>query len=384
MGNTIYTNAKLYSPGKIIEKGVMQVSADGKIVSVGTDMPASAPEDKVVDLQGRTVIPGLIDVHIHGAMGKDVMDAQYDSLDEISRYNAARGTTSFLATTMTEGDEAICRALEVAGAAVEQGVSGADLVGIHLEGPFIHEKRRGAQAKEHIRLPKQDEMEKYFRLSGEHIRLVTLAPEVEGGIDAVKWFVEHGVTVSMGHSDATFAEAAEAVKAGANHTTHHFNGMSPLHHREPGLAGAGMILPEITTELVADGYHVHPEVVKLLFQVKGPEGICLITDAVHVAGLPDGDYGDVYMEDGRVMLGDGSSLAGSTLSTLQGLKNVIEFTGLPLEQVLISFTQVPARQVKIADRKGSLEPGKDADFLVLDDELNLLQTVVKGRIVYQA
>jgi len=212
--------------------------------------------------------------------------------------------------------------------------------------------------------------------------LVTLAPEVPGGKQAVEMLSGRGITVSVGHSDAAYEQVLAAVELGANHTTHHFNGMSPLHHREPGVAGAGLMIPQITTELIADGIHVHPAVVKLLFDVKGEQNVCMITDAVSCAGLPDGEYDDVIMSNGQIHLKDGSSLAGSSLTMIQALKNVMKFTGYPLDKILPSLTMVPARQAGIADRKGSLEAGKDADFLVVDENLNIQSTIVGGIEVY--
>ncbi len=220
-------------------------------------------------------------------------------------------------------------------------------------------------------------------MSENQIKLVTLAPEIENGLEAVKFFHEHGVTVSIGHSDAIFSEVETSLKEGVKHTTHHFNGMRPLHHRDPGVTGAGLLLNELTCEIIADGIHVHPEIVKFLFDTKGPWKICAITDSVFCAGLPDGKYDEVIVTNGQVYLSDGSSLAGSTLTMIQALKNVISFTGYPLEKVIPSFTIVPARQIGMDKIKGSIEVGKDADFLIVDKQLSILSTYVKGKEVYK-
>ncbi|KIL41957.1 hypothetical protein SD70_03565 [Gordoniibacillus kamchatkensis] len=376
--STLFVNGKLYTPDRIIENGRMLVGAAGQIEAIGGPELEAGQDVRVTDLRGLTVLPGFIDVHMHGGNGFNVMDGTYESLDGISRFHAAHGTTSFLATTTTSAKDATVKALRCAAEAKSRGVGGAELLGVHLEGPFISEKRRGAQKKEHIRLPNPEELEEYIGASNDTIRLVTLAPEVEGGLAAVEQLAALGITVSIGHSDATFEQVAKAVERGANHTTHHFNGMSPLHHREPGVAGAGLTMSGLTTELIADGIHVHPAVVKLLFDVKSPWNVCMITDAISCAGLPDGEYGNVVMTNGQVVLKDGSSLAGSSLTTLQALKNVMAFTGYPLERILPSLTLVPARQIKVQERKGSLEAGKDADFLIVDHELQLQSTYVKG------
>jgi N-acetylglucosamine-6-phosphate deacetylase len=311
-----------------------------------------------------------------------MMDGTYESLDGISKFHAMHGTTSFLATTDSSTNDRITRALKCVAESILKGVSGAEIIGVHLEGPFLNLKRCGAQNKSEIRLPSPAEIHGFWDASQGLIKLVTLAPEITGGLDAVKQFIGYGTTVSIGHSDATYDEVIQAIQFGVSHTTHHFNGMSPLHHREPGVAGAGLMLPQLTTELIADGIHVHPALVKHLFDSKMPNNICLITDAVQCAGLSDGNYGQVTMTNGQIYLKDGSSLAGSSLTMLQALKNVMQFTGYTLEWILPSLTEVPARQIGMAHRKGSLQTGKDADFLVLDDALNLYSTYVKGKEVY--
>ncbi len=386
MRYTAYTNAKIYTPDGVVPAGTLVVTESGKIHAIHTEPFTASEADVVHDLQGKAILPGLIDVHTHGAMGYSASDGSYESLDAFSKYHAAHGTTSFLATTRTDSDERISIALRSAADAINRGVSGAEIAGIHLEGPFIDRIRAGAQDPSHIVLPTESLMARYQALSDNHIRLVTLAPEVEGGMDAVKWYASRGVRVSIGHSNATLEEVKRAVSLGASHTTHHFNGMSPLHHREPGVAGSGLMLPELTTEIIADGFHVRPELIKFLFEVKGSMGVCMITDSVEAADLPNGTYGDVVVQDGRITLADGSSLAGSSLNTLQAVRNVIAYTGRSLEQVLPSMTEVPARQAGISDRKGSLVPGKDADFIVVSscDKLELERTYVRSREVWNA
>ncbi|MBO7748343.1 N-acetylglucosamine-6-phosphate deacetylase [Paenibacillus sp. MWE-103] len=380
----LWINADIYAPDGIIKRGRILVDGEGRIGDVGGPDTVYGDDIPVFDAEGLKIVPGFIDVHVHGGNGFNAMEGTYEDLDGISRFHARHGTTSFLATTATASNERITKALEAAADAMRRGVSGAELLGIHLEGPFLNVKRSGAQSKDDIRPPDLGEIERFMRSAGQRIKLVTLAPEAEGGREAVRYFAERGVTVSAGHSDATYEQAAEAIAWGVSHTTHHFNGMSPLHHREPGLAGAGLTRPELTTELIADGIHVHPAAVKLLFDVKSPMNVCMITDAVACCGLPDGDYGRVVMTGGRIYLKDGSSLAGSSLTMLQALKNAMSFTGLPMERILPSLTRVPARQIRMDCRKGALEAGKDADFLILDQELNLISTFVAGREAYRS
>ncbi|SEN87427.1 N-acetylglucosamine-6-phosphate deacetylase [Paenibacillus sp. OV219] len=379
-----YANAAIYTPEGIIEGGRLSVDENGRIAAIGgaeLTVPADVP---IHDASGQLLVPGFIDVHIHGGNGFSVMAGEREHLDGISRFHAKHGTTSFLATTTTAPLVRILHALDAASSVVlGDGLGGAELIGIHLEGPYLDVLRRGAQSIDDIRTPSAQEIELIVEAARQQIRLVTIAPEVDGGMEAVRQLAGLGITVSAGHSNATYEQVREAVRAGLNHTTHHFNGMSPLHHREPGLAGAGLTLNELTCELICDGIHVHPAVVKLLFDVKGPSKVCMITDAVTCAGLPDGDYGNVTMHDGQIYLKDGSSLAGSALTMGQALRNAISFTGLSLAQVLPSLSLVPARQIGVSAAKGSLEAGKDADFVLLDAELHVQQTVVRGRTVYR-
>jgi N-acetylglucosamine-6-phosphate deacetylase len=268
--------------------------------------------------------------------------------------------------------------------ALEDGqTGGADVIGVHLEGPFLNPLRKGAFEESWLHPPDQGEMDRYIEASGRTIRLITTAPELQGGEAFVRRLAEQGIRVSIGHSDATFEQTAEAVEWGVRHTTHHFNGMRPLHHRDPGVAGAGLMLPSLTTELIADGVHVHPAAVRFLFEVKGAWNVCVITDAVSQAGMPDGEYGDTVVTNGEIYLTGTRTLAGSSSTMLRSLHRVLQYTGRSLENVLPSFTTVPAREAGADDRKGTLEAGKDADFLILDDKLELRQTFVRGMSVYK-
>ncbi len=417
---TLWLNARIATPNGIIEGGgllvdehgvIRDIVADGdeaaieaagsagavgKAGAVGatgagggsadgaTDTVEADPGTTVVrNLGGRLVLPGLIDVHVHGGGGFEVLRGEFAQLDGMSRFHAAHGTTSFLATLETAPPEQIERVLAATKQAAEAGVSGAELLGLHLEGPFLNGKRAGAQNTAHIIDPDPRLAERFLAAADGCIRLVTLAPELPGGLALASQFAAAGATVSAGHTDATYAEIEQAVKHGVTHMTHHFNGMRPFHHREPGAAGAGLLLPELTIELIADGFHVHPEAIRMAFRMKPSDRICMVTDAVVCAGLPDGEYGHSVMEGGRVYLKDRSSIAGSTLTMIAALRNTLRFTGLPLPCVLPAFTSVPARQAGAAHRKGTLEAGKDADFIVVDEAYNLQMTVVRGRIVHQ-
>jgi N-acetylglucosamine-6-phosphate deacetylase len=385
MQATWYVNGTFYTAKEVFANGRMLVNASGTIEYIGTDDSARAiaADEAVVDLQGGTVLPGMIDVHLHGGGGHYIMNPTYEDIDGVSRHYAAHGTTSFLATTAPVKDNRkLLSALENISSAMDQGVGGADILGVHLEGPFINPLRKGAMKVEDLRRVSLSEMQEYIDASGGTIRLVTMAPEIEDGYELARYLVERGITASIGHSDATYDEVAEAVRSGSTHTTHHFNGMRPLHHREPGVAGAGLMFPELTIELIADGIHVHPAVAKLMYDVKSEWNVCVITDAVQYAGLADGEYDDVTVKSGKIHLTGTDTLAGSSLTMIQALRNVLAFTGYSLDKVIPSFCLVPARQAGAAERKGSLETGKDADFILVSDELALVSTYVRGKLVF--
>ncbi|MFB9279681.1 N-acetylglucosamine-6-phosphate deacetylase [Cohnella cellulosilytica] len=381
---TLYRNCTLYTGTRVIRGGSLLVDGAGVVVDAGGGQTVSVPADaRVVDLKGRLVLPGFVDVHVHGGGGWDMLRGTPEDFAGAARYHAAHGTTSLLATTGGAPEADTSELLRHARRAIEErNTGGADVIGVHLEGPFLHPARKGAFREEWLHPPDFGEMDRYLDTSGGTIRIVTLAPELEGGEAFVRRLCALGIRVSVGHSDASYEQMLDAVEWGARRTTHHFNGMRPLHHRDPGAAGAGLMLPALTTELIADGLHVHPAAIRFLFDVKGVCSVCVITDAVAQAGLPDGVYGSVETSGGEIYLSGTRTLAGSSSTMLGSLRRVLSYTGRTLENVLPSFTAVPAREAGAASRKGTLEAGKDADFLVLDESLELLETYVRGRRVY--
>ncbi|MBB6671627.1 N-acetylglucosamine-6-phosphate deacetylase [Cohnella nanjingensis] len=380
--------ARLYTPSAVIEKGVLEVR-EGRIHSVRTQEEWERSRDSgtaVRDAGGARVVPGFVDVHVHGGGGYDFMTGHDGSLEEIRLYHAAHGTTSLLATTVTAGREPIAEAIRMIVREMKRGGPGAEVAGIHLEGPYLNPVRCGAQNPENIRAADLDEIRAFWDLSEGTVRLVTLAPELEGGLEATRFFRARGVTVSIGHSDASLAETREAVREGASHITHLFNGMRPFHHREPGLTGGALLLGELTVEMICDGIHIHPEAVRYVWETKPRDRIVFITDSMGPAGLPDGTFRfegmTAAMRDGilRLVQADGTegSLAGSTLTMDKAMRNVMQWTGASLEDVLPALTLHPARQAGLAGRKGSLEAGKDADFVWLNDDDTVAQTWVGG------
>lgn len=347
------------------------------------DVPAFENVE-TIDARGLTLLPGFIDVHVHGADGHETMDASPDALRSMARFYARHGVTSFLATTWTEPRQRIMAALETIARNQGPQPDGATILGAHLEGPYINADRRGAQRAEDVRRAERDEALAFLDLGV--IRLTTVAPEFAENEWFIRECVKRGVTVSAGHTAATYAQVRDAVRLGVTHATHTYNAMTGLSHRESGTIGGVLTSPEIHCELIADYIHVHPAAMQILYACKGVNGTILITDAVRPAGLPDGDYEiddrTVIVKDGAVRLPDGT-LAGSTLTMNRALRNFMRATGQPLDTLWPTSSLNAARAIGAADRKGSLERGKDADLVLVDDDMNVHLTVVEGRIVYR-
>ena len=356
---------------------------DGKISRVAEKIEAQA--DIHIDATGKnwTAFPGFIDIHIHGAAGHDAMDATPEALKGLAGVLPKEGTTSFLATTMTQSDEAISAALKnIRDFRIEDGQ--AEMLGVHLEGPFISDKRAGAQPIEHIAEPSYPLFQKWQKLSGNQIRLVTLAPETTNGLAFIKSLAEDGVIASIGHSDGTLEEVQAAVRAGASHVTHLYNQMSPFHHRNPGVVGAALTEKDLTVEVIADFIHSHPTSVELAFRQKGAERLILITDAMRAKGLAPGVYDlggqDVQVTRKDARLADGT-LAGSILTMDAAIRNVQSITGCSLNE-LVSMTSANAAKELGLTNKGSLQEGSDADVAILDDSFAVQLTICRGTIAY--
>jgi len=380
---------QIYSENQKLENGYIKIK-DQKIIDFGLVEELTKDDQvEIIELPASyKAVPGFIDVHIHGANGADVMDATEEALDIMSETLPREGTTSFLATTMTQSDKAIEKALENAGNYIgKQPKTGkAEILGIHLEGPFVNSKRAGAQPLEHIIDPNLDVFKRWQTLAKDTIKLVTMAPEQPGGLELIRYLKETGVIASIGHSDATYDEVDEAIKTGANHVTHLFNQMRGLHHREPGVVGAAFLREELKVEIIADGIHVRPEMVKLAYKQKGSEGILLITDSMRAKCLKNGHYDlggqDVAVQDGKAVLHDGT-LAGSILKLGNAMKNMLAYTGCSLEDVMNMTSVNPAKQLNMFGQKGSISKGKDADIVILDDNLDVFMTFCRGTLAYQ-
>ena len=328
------------------------------------------------DCTGLYVVPGLVDLHTHGAIGEDASDGSEEGLTKLSRYYAENGITSWCPTTMTVKEEELAAAMK---AIRNFRTSGARCVGIHLEGPFISYEKRGAQNAENLRLPDLETVKRLDRLSGGQIRLITAAPELVGGFEFIRQAASD-YTVSVGHTAAGYETAVSAFRAGASHVTHLFNGMNPMLSREPGVLGAAYDSGAVV-ELICDGLHVHPSFVRMIYRLF--EGrVAMISDSLRCTGMPDGEYmlggQKIIVKERRAMLSDERTLAGSSINLMEALRRVVSF-GIPLEKALLSATAVPAGELRLQDQIGVLKAGAFADIAVLDRKLNLRDVYVGGR-----
>ena len=377
---------KLVLPSGIDGFGYLLIE-DGKFGQVSVEKPEGVP---VVDRMGYWVAPGFVDTHIHGFAGHDVMDCDPEGLNVVCERLAAEGTTSWLATTLTASAEKTGEACASVREALVSQKADDDFVGtrtqgIFLEGPFFTEEHKGAQDPRYLVDPSLGLLDSWQEQAGGLIVKSALAPERDGALDYISGAVARGVRVAIGHSSATYGEAAAAVLAGAKVVVHTFNGMAAMHHRNPGIVGCAMTSQGVYAELIADGKHVDPVACETLVRSKGWEHVALITDCLSCGGLPDGDYfiGELPIElrDGAAFLKEGGNFAGSTLTLARAVRNVVDWGLVTAEQAIRMASEVPARSCGIADRCGSILPGRDADLVVLDAGMNLLETYVGGRAV---
>jgi len=382
INGTIITPFHLVS-GKavVIEKGRIR-----EIVNKEELCTATLTGAEVIEGKDKFIAPGYIDIHVHGGGGSDVMDGDYEAINQIAIAHSHFGTTSFLPTIMTMSKDKIIRSFRSICEAVKKGTVGAEILGIHMEGPYINPEKKGAQKEDEIKKISIEEFSEFNQASGNLIRLVTIAPEMPGAIGLIKYLYKQGIIASVGHSNATYAQVQAGIQAGLSHVTHTFNAMRGLHHREPGVVGAALTSPELTVEVIADGIHIHPIVLKILTKIKEGEKIVLITDAMRAAGMPEGVYElggqEVTVTKGQARLKD-ETLAGSVLTMDKAVKNMVNKIGIQLPKAIQMASFSPARSIGIDDRKGSLEPGKDADIVILNKNLETELTMVAGKIVYR-
>ncbi len=357
------------------------VVENGRIAAVRGRTDAAG----VLDLGRRPVLPGYIDLHVHGGGGAQCNTDDPDEVLSMARFHATHGTTALLATTVAASIEELEAGLAAIAACTSRS-GGAAVLGAHLEGPFISRRRPGAMDPAVFIEPDQRSLQRLLQAGDGTVRMMTIAPELPGALDMIRALVAAGVTVSLGHSDATYDETRAAVAAGARCATHTFNAMPPLHHRAPGLLGAVLDLDELTCELICDAIHVHPAALRLAFRAKGLSRATLVTDAMQAAGMPNGEYrlggATVIVSAGRAEIAGGGSIAGSTLTMDAAVANAVRFLGISLEEAVVLACGNPARLLGLERRKGAIAPGFDADLTILGDDLRACGTLVAGEWVY--
>lgn len=382
------TAQTLYTPTEDIPDPIVLIE-DGRIAEIASrasrPMPSGA---RVVDFGSGVLAPGFMDVHIHGGAGHDVMQASAEGMTAIETQIASHGVTSYLPTTVTAPVEETLRALEALTGEIESAetrvpgnTARAVPRGIHLEGPFLSYAKCGVHPPELLLKPTVALFDRFWEASRGHIRIMTIAPELEGAMETIAAATKRGVCVSLGHTNADLATSRSAVSAGARHATHTFNAMRPLDHREPGILGEVLTNADISAEIICDGIHIDPLIVKLVMQTKGPDGVVLITDATSGTGMPDGRYRLGHFEfdvkDGKAV--SSGKLAGSTLTMDRAVRNTMRFAGVSLQTALLAATANPAKAAKFQDI-GVLRAGARADFVVLSSSGEVKRTIVGGQI----
>ena len=379
-----FKNATVYVEGEGLKKTT--VCFDEKIQKISRCKVSGAEEIKLPE--NAIVLPGFIDQHIHGAGGSDAMDGAIKDLSIIAKTVAEEGTTGFLATTMTQSKENIMNAMKAVKEYRETDKGeGAKVLGIHLEGPFIAAKHKGAQPLEYIAVPDIKTFEEYNAASGNCIKIVSLAPEADGAMELVSYLKDNGIVASVGHSDSGYAQIDEAIANGVSNVTHTYNAQTPLHHREIGVVGSALLRDELNCELIADTIHVSVPAIRLLVKNKPLDKLTLITDAMRAKGIADGESelgGQVVIvKNGEARLTNGT-LAGSVLRMNRAIENMVKKVGVPFTQAVDYATINPAKNLKIDEEAGSIKVGKNADFAVIDGETyDVICTVRAGKVVYQ-
>jgi N-acetylglucosamine-6-phosphate deacetylase len=379
---TIALTGNVILPDEVLAGGVVLIE-DDTIVGVyynDNNLPES-------DIDFRRhgdlwISPGLIDTHVHGALGRDVMDADPDGLRDIARHQARCGVTGFLPTTMTASLDAVGRAVEAVKLAAAQPMD-SDILGVHLEGPFINGSRKGAQDPAAVIEITRESLDRVYGMTAGLKTVITLAPEAGENLSFIPEMVERGLVVSLGHSDALYEEGLAAIDAGANRAAHLFNAWGELKHREPGGLGAVLDSKRVYAELIVDGIHVHPSILRLAIAAKGKEKICLVTDSLKVAGLADGSYSwldrEIVLKDQEARLGEGGALAGSVLRLNEGVKNILDWTDAEVWEAVNMASLNPARSLGLDETIGSLAEGKKADIVVFDSDFRVIETWLRGR-----
>jgi N-acetylglucosamine-6-phosphate deacetylase len=378
---TYFSHVDLVSENHLLP-GKTVVCENRKIIEVSDSKLRVEKGSIEIEGVGNYLCPGFIDIHFHGAMGVDTMDGKLESLQVMSDYCAKHGVTTFYPTTLAASPDDIMRAIKNVQNSLEK-LTGARPEGVHIESPYINSDYKGAQLASAIRNPVKKEYQQWF--DTRMVKLITCAPEIPGGMEFIKEAVKNNIRISIGHSGATYEEVIKAAESGATQATHLFNGMLGLHHREPGTVGGILADNRISAQIICDGVHLHPAVVKLIVIAKSTSKVILITDSISGAGLPDGEYSEngfiFTVKDGVARTPEGN-LSGSTLSLDEAVRNTIKFTGKPIEEVIPMVTSSPATEMGIATTRGKIKVGYDADLVLVNKQLIVEKTIVNGRVVY--
>lgn len=377
MSTGYIVNGQVYLDHRFQEATVAM--EDGKLRLLPPNVPVSG---EVYDAAGKRVVPGFLDIHTHGAVGVDVNGAAPEDLDKIARFFAGNGTTAWLCSVLTDTEEQTRWCIDQCKAYRKGEGGGAELLGLHLEGPFLASAYKGAMPEYLLRRGDPALLRSYQERAEGCVRYLTVSPEVEGVLDLIPAARELGIVTAIGHSGANYETAMAAIDAGAAAATHTFNAMQLLHQHRPAILGA-VLESGVYCEAICDGRHLHPGIVRLLLKTKGLDRVVAITDSIMAAGLPDGKYhlgvNEVVVEEGDAKLASDGTRAGSTLTQNRALKNLLAWTGRPLEELLPLLTENPARLIGVFDRKGSLADGKDADVSVLNEQLDVEAVFLRGR-----
>jgi len=377
---------EIITPFEIIRDGVIAIDENGRIAYVGTSKDFSGESENVIEARDKIAVPGYIDIHIHGAAGVDTMDAKYESLKKLSEFLVSKGVTSFLPTTVTSPLEDIYKALKAIREAMHKGTGYAKILGAHVEGPYFSKERAGAQDVRYLREPKLEEIKYILDEYGDVIIRFTIAPELPGAIDAIRYITRRGILVAMGHTNATYDEAIKAINAGAKLANHIYNGMRVFHHRDPGILGAVLTRDDVYAEIIVDEVHHHNAARKVVIRCKGTDKVALISDSIMATGLADGEYvlgkQKIIIKNGISRLPDGT-IAGSTLTLDRAVKNTVENLDVTLKEAIKMASFVPAQILGISHEVGVIREGYIADIAILSKDLSVAMTIVSGEIVFR-
>lgn len=380
MKKILLKNAKIIMFNKIFQGDILLNNS--KIEKISEKIINNSYEE--IDLNGNFLGPAFVDVHIHGANGTDSMDSTEEALRNISAYLVREGTANFLATTLTSSKEELKKVLKIAAKLQNKDIDGANLLGVHMEGPYFSTEYKGAQNDKYILPAKKSEIEEYISIKEGLIKLFSISPHNEENLEAIKFLVSKNIIVSVAHSTATYEDMEKAVANGLSHATHTFNAMRGFTHREPGVVGAIFNFDEIMAEIIFDKFHVHPEAIRTLIKIKGVDKVICITDSMSATGLEEGSYKlgelDVNVKDGQARLASNNALAGSVLTMDRAFKNLIEL-GYNIVDAFKMCSTNAAKEFKL--NSGLIKEGYDADLVVMDEKHNVLMTFVKGKLKYQ-